>query len=260
MTPQAINTASPKWTLEQIELALKLYPDQSIPIDEICARVGRSAKAIRHQANKVGIKRRSEGIAEPVAPVTPTRTGAGFWTDERDAELRRLASIGCGDREIASRLGDGCTKNMVISRRHKLGVELTWLAPHTRRPLIDVALVSKIAPNPPRKPKETPKQKSAPLSAPEVVAMPQPALQPIEHLFTAPMPNVDAPTGAGAAIMALRHDSCRWPISDPLSEDFHFCCDKAIIGGSYCPEHTMRSQGLGTRSEQKAIKSALKVA
>ena len=87
----------------------------------------------------------------------------------------------------------------------------------------------------------------------------QPALEPVEMLF-APMPKVDAPTGAGAAVLALKHGDCRWPFGNPAANDFHFCCGNSVLGGPYCVEHTMRSRGAGTPSERNSVKAAMKVA
>jgi GcrA cell cycle regulator len=162
-----------------------------------------------------------------------------FWNDDRDAELRRLAKQGCGDPEIAAVLGASCTKNMVIGRRHRLHIELTQCQPGKRRPLMATAGPHK-APKTPKKPKEAPNPNPATTPAPEVAPMIQPALEPVEMLF-APMPKVDAPTGAGAAVLALKHGECKWPIGEVLSESFHFCCGKTFEGRVYCDEHMARA-------------------
>lgn len=44
-----------------------------------------------------------------------------FWTPRRQAKLAELVAAGHSAREIARRLGDGCTKNMVIGRLHRAG-------------------------------------------------------------------------------------------------------------------------------------------
>ena len=165
-----------------------------------------------------------------------------FWTKERDAELIRLTGEGNSARDVAAIFG--CTRNAVIGRRNRLGIE-TVLNATTPRTVQGSAKERQS-----RKPRHP---------TPEVVPMPQPILSPIETMFTAPIPKVDAPTGAAAAIMALRPDSCRWPISDPLRDDFHFCGCKAAIGKSYCLEHYRASFGLGTLSERKAVGAARKV-
>ena len=44
------------------------------------------------------------------------------------------------------------------------------------------------------------------------------------------------PTGT-ATILALGDRSCKWPVGDPLSPDFHFCGKHASQGLPYCLEH-----------------------
>lgn len=40
-----------------------------------------------------------------------------------------------------------------------------------------------------------------------------------------------------APILALRQNSCRYPIGDPQRDGFRFCCAEAAPGTSYCPHH-----------------------
>lgn len=62
------------------------------------------------------------------------------------------------------------------------------------------------------------------------------------------------PGTAPVALEFLARDGCRWPIGD--SAPFLFCACKAVIGYSYCDTHRHRSQGVGTRTERRAIKDA----
>lgn len=38
-------------------------------------------------------------------------------------------------------------------------------------------------------------------------------------------------------IMELKLNTCRWPIGDPMEEDFHFCGKNTVMGKPYCAEH-----------------------
>ncbi len=38
-------------------------------------------------------------------------------------------------------------------------------------------------------------------------------------------------------IMELKINTCRWPIGDPVDEDFHFCGKNTVMGKPYCAEH-----------------------
>jgi hypothetical protein len=62
------------------------------------------------------------------------------------------------------------------------------------------------------------------------------------------------PGTAPVALEFLPRDGCRWPIGD--SAPFLFCACKAMTGSSYCDTHRHRSQGVGTRTERRAIKDA----
>jgi hypothetical protein len=42
--------------------------------------------------------------------------------------------------------------------------------------------------------------------------------------------------GAQAAILAIGLDECRWPIGEPGSAEFRFCCSPREQG-AYCPRH-----------------------
>lgn len=61
---------------------------------------------------------------------------------------------------------------------------------------------------------------------------------PIRH-----RPTIEAtpmPAGSGSAtILALGDRSCKWPVGDPLSPEFHFCGRSAHTGMPYCSEHAV---------------------
>ena len=40
-----------------------------------------------------------------------------------------------------------------------------------------------------------------------------------------------------ATLLALSDRSCKWPVGDPLSPDFHFCGSSAVHGLPYCTSH-----------------------
>ena len=61
--------------------------------------------------------------------VAPLNT---FWTKERTERAIALAESGMDSREIADRLGSRCTRNMVISKFYREGLDL--LADYRRIP------------------------------------------------------------------------------------------------------------------------------
>ena len=60
---------------------------------------------------------------------------------------------------------------------------------------------------------------------------------PIKHRrVEAPEPRSNTSLGS-ATILSLGDRSCKWPVGDPLSPDFHFCGKCASPGMPYCTEH-----------------------
>lgn len=48
--------------------------------------------------------------------------------------------------------------------------------------------------------------------------------------------------GVGKAVLALKNQHCKWPIGDPVKEDFHFCSAPRVdMSRPYCREHTASS-------------------
>ena len=62
---------------------------------------------------------------------------------------------------------------------------------------------------------------------------------PIKHRPLEQAPGLPTPIGGGSAtILALGDRSCKWPMGDPLSVDFHFCGKSAAPGIPYCADHS----------------------
>jgi len=57
---------------------------------------------------------------------------------------------------------------------------------------------------------------------------------PIKHR---PLDSTPMPATGSATILALGDRSCKWPMGDPLSPDFHFCGKSAGAGIPYCTDH-----------------------
>lgn len=176
-----------------------------------------------------------------------------FWTKARIAELRRLTAEGYSALDVAEIFGVSC--NAIIGKRNRLGIESVLISGKHRAP----AIVAK----PPKKPKEALKPKAAPVPALETITAPQAALaltpHRVEFVFEGETIELKPViSGASAAILALRHDTCRWPNGDPLGDDFHFCMAHRAVGATYCRFHAGISYGSGTSSERHAIRSALR--
>ena len=132
------------------------------------------------------------------------------WTDDRVETLTQLWREGASATQIANRLG-GVTRNAVIGKIHRLGLSGRGApsAPGTRRP----------------KPKAEPRlRRPSPLRlSPKRVALGDAGDQ-------------RPPETGTATILSVRFGQCRWPIGDPLADDFCLC-GRPAERGAYCAPH-----------------------
>ena len=137
------------------------------------------------------------------------------WTDERIAQLKAGWEGGMTASQIAEALGEGVSRNAVIGKAHRLGLE--------SRPS-PVKGGEEIAAAPAPKP-------IAPITAaPAPVALPRPA--------PAKKP-VRTGKAARTTLLDLNEKICKWPIGHPGEADFHFCGKGAQAGFPYCTEHCL---------------------
>lgn len=140
------------------------------------------------------------------------------WTDERVETLKKLWADGLSASQCAGRLGF-VTRNAVIGKAYRLGLP--------RR-----ATTSRMCNRVPRLPLRPTQIQSR---APGRLALKPPALS-IVSADAVPVP-------LQVAIINLKQDMCRWPISEhaPKSVDFYFCGHAKAPGVSYCEHHACRA-------------------
>jgi GcrA cell cycle regulator len=143
------------------------------------------------------------------------------WTDERIAQLKAGWEGGMTASQIAEQLGEGVTRNAVIGKAHRLGLE-------SRPSPVKVAEGAEAAPAAP--------VAAAATSAPTPVATPAP-------IPVAARPIAKKPTRSGKAaktsLLDLNEKICKWPIGHPGDADFHFCGKASQAGFPYCTEHCL---------------------
>ena len=175
-----------------------------------------------------------------------------LWDDERTALLIKLWSVDkLSASQCAGVIGCGLSRNAIIGKVHRLQLEKRRTVKATTpkggngsagkyRGVVAAANKARAA----------------------KVKPPKPAR------ITLPPPDIFTPDAATLAVGAwnalpgttpvtlelLARDGCRWPIGEDAP--FLFCGCKAAAGSSYCATHRHRSQGVGTPSEQSAVKSA----
>lgn len=149
------------------------------------------------------------------------------WNDERVETLKKLWSEGLSASQIASRIG-GVTRNAVIGKVHRLG--LSGRAPTSRtsppRPRPRIAA--------PRRP-----------AKPRFAAVNNVAMRPSYHLEAEPYVStyeeLDIPVTERKSLLDLVESSCRWPVGDPQTPEFHFCNRSKVAGLPYCEFHARRA-------------------
>ncbi len=152
------------------------------------------------------------------------------WTDERVNALMRMWVEGKSATQISSEIG-GVSRNAVIGKVHRLGIAMRNGAgvriDGAKRP----ALVSADI---------VPLKSQA---APKTVAKVNGSLENKVRQGVA-----QAKRSAPHGILDLSEVTCRWPLGDPASPDFHFCGQTSVAGRPYCLEH-MKAAYCPSRSQ-----------
>jgi GcrA cell cycle regulator len=159
------------------------------------------------------------------------------WTDERVEKLKRLWSEGLSASQIAAQLG-GVSRNAVIGKVHRLNLPGRAKAggvaaanrTQTKRPAAaaprPAAFASRVAP-----------------ARPAARAVGATALQDeidvdtVQDIVVAPKGNVVVPISKQLSLTDLTERTCKWPVGDPLKDDFHFCGCESPDASPYCAYH-----------------------
>jgi GcrA cell cycle regulator len=151
------------------------------------------------------------------------------WNDERVELLKKLWSEGLSASQIAGRLG-GVTRNAVIGKVHRLGLSgrATTSRMKSHRPRARTAAAAR---------RMQPKSRFAPQGNPAFRQLYHPEAEP----FMATVEELVIPLKERRTIQTLTECSCRWPIGDPQTADFHFCGKNKVTGLPYCEFHARRA-------------------
>lgn len=176
------------------------------------------------------------------------------WTEDRVETLKKLWAEGLSASQIAGRLG-GVTRNAVIGKVHRLGLSGRVTPSRASRP----------RPSKPRQPSH-PGRINAPQTAGATALKMEAAVDknPIPELVPSPLREVEIPPGERATILTLSDKTCRWPIGDPSSGEFHFCGRNPSAKMPYCEHHCQiayqPAQDRRRKKQAMARRSTLKYA
>jgi GcrA cell cycle regulator len=173
------------------------------------------------------------------------------WTDERVELLKKLWTDGLSASQIASELG-GVTRNAVIGKVHRLS-----LSGRAKPASTPVARARKPAASTPSRSATTGRPNPVrPIVAGNTALKPlgQMAPEPRRVVRATSSDDVVVPISLHATILTLTEQTCKWPIGDPSSEDFHFCGQRSNSGIPYCEYHSrVAYQPVHDRRQKKAV-------
>lgn len=159
------------------------------------------------------------------------------WTDERIAKLKHGWESGMTATQIAELLGEGVTRNAVIGKAHRLGLE-------SRPSPVKATEAAAAAPAAPAPAAPAPRAAAQPAPS-TVAAAPAPVATPAPAAVHAPAPPAARPAKAKSGkqgrttLLDLNEKVCKWPIGHPGDADFHFCGKASQAGFPYCTEHCL---------------------
>jgi GcrA cell cycle regulator len=151
------------------------------------------------------------------------------WTDERVELLKKLWAEGLSASQIANQLG-GVSRNAVIGKVHRLklsGRGRTSSA--TPRPKKTAAPGGGS-----RGAGRAPRQITTTIGATALQAR----FDAEQEVETRPEESVVIPIPLKLKLVELGERTCKWPIGDPLAEDFAFCGNDVGECGPYCSYHS----------------------
>ncbi|PWL19221.1 GcrA cell cycle regulator [Falsochrobactrum shanghaiense] len=166
------------------------------------------------------------------------------WTDERVELLKKLWNEGLSASQIAAQLG-GVSRNAVIGKVHRLKLsgrgKTTTAAPRSKK-------VNTAAPAPRAVPSQNNNRPQAATTTIRTATITKTvgatALQ-MEYVADAvsetvlrPQSDVVVPISRRLSLLQLSERTCKWPIGDPLNEDFHFCGSESGESSPYCSYHS----------------------
>ena len=141
------------------------------------------------------------------------------WTEERIETLRKSWEAGMTASQIAETLGEGVSRNAVIGKAHRLGLQARPSPVKLAEVIADVAAAVGTT------------------VVAAVAAVVAPAVPPPAPARKTPRPAAASKKPALTTLLDLSEKICKWPIGHPGDADFHFCGKPSQASFPYCGEH-----------------------
>jgi len=159
------------------------------------------------------------------------------WTDDRVEMLKKLWADGLSASQIAAQLG-GVSRNAVIGKVHRLNLPGRAKSGGQSKARTKRTTSAPRAPNYASRTTTT-AGPSRPMGRSSGSAALQPDTEAVayQHIETRPIEDVVVPISRRLELVELTEKTCKWPIGDPLQDDFHFCGNDSDEVTPYCGYH-----------------------
>jgi GcrA cell cycle regulator len=165
------------------------------------------------------------------------------WTDERVEKLKKLWSEGLSASQIAAQLG-GVSRNAVIGKVHRLNLPGRAKAGGTTASRSQKRVtVSTHAGHSGQSRQQTSFQPRTTMTrtitrpAGATMLKEEVEIDLMEEMETSTHNNVVVPIFKRVPLIRLTERTCKWPLGDPLKEDFCFCGNDSPDTSPYCGFH-----------------------
>ncbi|WP_019220805.1 GcrA family cell cycle regulator [Bartonella senegalensis] len=158
------------------------------------------------------------------------------WTCERVELLKKFWSEGLSASQIAAQLG-GVSRNAVIGKVHRLKLpgrgKTAQGGARVQKTLVGVSPSSVRM----RRTPSTVLPANASCSVGATALKMDAVVEDVAEVDLPEKSNVVVPISRQLNLLQLSENTCRWPVGDPLSPDFHFCGADSGENSPYCAFH-----------------------
>jgi GcrA cell cycle regulator len=173
------------------------------------------------------------------------------WTDERVALLKKLWMEGLSASQIAGELSGGVTRNAVIGKVHRLKLSArakpTNVAPRPKAPRANIGAPRRSSSGGSSSPRTNlgaasqRRTNSAPMIGATALKIDTDLETEIVMEVQSKAAELFIPVEERISLLQLTEKTCKWPIGDPMSSEFHFCGRMSDEGKPYCDFHSRRA-------------------
>lgn len=157
------------------------------------------------------------------------------WTEDRVEKLTKLWADGLSASQIAAQLG-GVSRNAVIGKVHRLHLpgRAKSGGSSTARAKRTATIASKSTSYTTRSTVRSSVGRSVGATALKADI----SVEAFQRVDNRPIEDVVIPISRELTLTQLSEKTCRWPLGDPLTDDFHFCGTDCSDSTPYCTYHS----------------------